>query len=73
MDTTQAVATYDAIIIGAGISGLHQLHRLREMGMKARGMKPAAILAAPGTGIAILVRALIRKAGLTAIPSPKNY
>ena len=36
MDTTQAVATYDAIIIGAGISGLHQLHRLREMGMKAR-------------------------------------
>jgi hypothetical protein len=46
MDTTAAVAdgqataaetaTYDAIIIGAGISGIHQLYRLRELGMKVR-------------------------------------
>jgi cation diffusion facilitator CzcD-associated flavoprotein CzcO len=28
--------TYDAIIIGAGLSGIHQLYRLRELGMKAR-------------------------------------
>jgi cation diffusion facilitator CzcD-associated flavoprotein CzcO len=28
--------SYDAIIIGAGISGLYQLHRLRELGMKVR-------------------------------------
>jgi cation diffusion facilitator CzcD-associated flavoprotein CzcO len=27
--------TYDAIIIGAGVSGLYQLHRLRELGMSA--------------------------------------
>ena len=27
---------HDAIIIGAGISGLYQLHRLRELGMRAR-------------------------------------
>jgi cation diffusion facilitator CzcD-associated flavoprotein CzcO len=27
---------YDAIIIGAGMSGLYQLYRLRELGMKAR-------------------------------------
>jgi cation diffusion facilitator CzcD-associated flavoprotein CzcO len=27
---------YDAIIIGAGISGLYQLHRLRELGLKVR-------------------------------------
>ena len=27
---------YDAIIIGAGISGLYQLHRLRKLGMKVR-------------------------------------
>ena len=26
---------YDAIVIGAGISGLYQLYRLREIGMKA--------------------------------------
>jgi len=28
--------TYDAIIIGAGISGLYQLYRLRELGLKVR-------------------------------------
>ncbi|HET7158642.1 MAG TPA: NAD(P)-binding protein, partial [Burkholderiales bacterium] len=28
--------TYDAIIIGAGISGIYQLYRLRELGMKVR-------------------------------------
>src|SRR3989449_7423376 len=27
---------YDAIIIGAGISGLYQLYRLRELGMRVR-------------------------------------
>jgi cation diffusion facilitator CzcD-associated flavoprotein CzcO len=33
---TAAATTYDAIIIGAGISGIHQLYRLRELGMKVR-------------------------------------
>ncbi len=37
---TQAGATppldYDAIIIGAGISGLYQLLRLRDLGMRVR-------------------------------------
>src|ERR1700693_1995599 len=27
---------YDAIIIGAGMSGLYQLHRLRELGLRVR-------------------------------------
>src|SRR4026209_1371888 len=27
---------YDAIIVGAGISGLYQLYRLRELGMRVR-------------------------------------
>ena len=31
-----AQATYDAIIIGAGLSGMHQLHRLRQLGMTVR-------------------------------------
>ena len=30
------VAVYDAIVIGAGISGLYMLYRLRELGMTAR-------------------------------------
>src|SRR5712691_11504832 len=45
MNATPAVAdrqdraaetTYDAIIVGAGISGIHQLYRLRELGMRVR-------------------------------------
>src|SRR5580692_9749587 len=34
--TTQPDAPYDAVIIGAGISGLYQLYRLRELGMRVR-------------------------------------
>src|SRR5215472_10074249 len=30
------LAAYDAIVIGAGISGLYMLYRLRELGMTAR-------------------------------------
>jgi len=33
---TRAATEYDAIIIGAGISGLYQLYRLRELGMRVR-------------------------------------
>src|SRR4029079_17277261 len=45
MDGSPAVANgtstdtgldFDAIVIGAGVSGLYQLYRLRELGMKAR-------------------------------------
>ena len=39
MSTTAATtlaSTYDAIIIGAGISGMYQLFRLRELGLRAR-------------------------------------
>src|SRR5688572_23830028 len=35
-EDTAATTTYDAVIIGAGISGIHQLYRLRELGMKVR-------------------------------------
>ena len=35
-DQRDSVATYDAIIIGAGISGMFMLHRLREMGMTTK-------------------------------------
>jgi cation diffusion facilitator CzcD-associated flavoprotein CzcO len=31
-----ATLDYDAIVIGAGISGMYQLHRLREQGMRVR-------------------------------------
>ena len=28
--------TYDAVIVGAGFSGLYMLHRLRQLGVSAR-------------------------------------
>ncbi len=31
-----ATSSYDAIVIGAGISGMYQLHRLRGLGLSAR-------------------------------------
>jgi cation diffusion facilitator CzcD-associated flavoprotein CzcO len=30
------IAHYDAIIVGAGISGMYLLHRLRQLGMTTR-------------------------------------
>src|SRR6202047_4146093 len=43
-DTTPA-ADFDAIIIGAGMSGMYQLYRLREIGMRVRVFE-----AGPGVG-----------------------
>jgi cation diffusion facilitator CzcD-associated flavoprotein CzcO len=37
-------ATYDAIIIGAGFSGIYQLYRLRQLGMKVRLFEDGADL-----------------------------
>ena len=38
------IPDYDAIVIGAGISGLYQLYRLRELGMRVRVLEA-------GTGV----------------------
>ena len=35
-DKPDTVAEFDAIIIGAGISGMYQLYRLRELGLQVR-------------------------------------
>jgi cation diffusion facilitator CzcD-associated flavoprotein CzcO len=34
--TTGPIGQFDAIVIGAGVSGLYQLHRLRQMGLSVR-------------------------------------
>jgi cation diffusion facilitator CzcD-associated flavoprotein CzcO len=36
MNASHETPEYDAIIVGAGISGLYQLYRLRELGMRVR-------------------------------------
>jgi monoamine oxidase len=43
-ESPNIVLDYDAIIIGAGMSGLYQLYRLRELGMRVR-------LLEAGTGV----------------------
>ncbi|MFY0611865.1 MAG: NAD(P)/FAD-dependent oxidoreductase [Hyphomicrobiaceae bacterium] len=40
----QSALDFDAIVIGAGMSGMYQLHRLRELGMKVRVLEA-------GTGV----------------------
>lgn len=32
----------DALVIGAGVAGLYQLHQLREMGMDVHGVEAAS-------------------------------
>src|SRR5437660_1238379 len=39
--STETVTDFDAIVIGAGVSGLYQLYRLRELGMKVRVFEAA--------------------------------
>ena len=41
---TDATAEYDAIIIGAGVSGIYQLYRLRELGLDVRVLEAGADL-----------------------------
>ena len=38
---TTSVEEYDAIVIGAGVSGLYQLHKLRELGLTVRVFEDA--------------------------------
>src|ERR1700676_2854037 len=35
-DDRAATRTYDAIVIGAGIAGIYQLYRLRQLGLRVR-------------------------------------
>ena len=34
--STETTMDFDAVVIGAGVSGLYQLYRLRELGLRAR-------------------------------------
>jgi cation diffusion facilitator CzcD-associated flavoprotein CzcO len=38
---TEAAARYDALVIGAGFSGLYTLHRLRQLGLRTRVLEMA--------------------------------
>src|SRR6201997_1185402 len=38
---TEADASFDVLVIGAGFSGLYTLHRLRQLGMRTRALETA--------------------------------
>jgi len=40
--TPSTPQTFDAVVIGAGVAGLYQLHRLRELGMTVRAYETAS-------------------------------
>ena len=71
--STEPRLDFDAIIIGAGVSGLYQLYRLRELGLKVRVFEA-------GTGVGGTwywnrypgARFDSARAGPTATPFPRN-
>ena len=68
--TEERVTDFDAVIVGAGFSGLYALHKLRnEMGLSARVYEAGA---ARGIGTAIRARAAIRPVGSTATRSMRS-
>ena len=49
---TGAKTDFDAVIIGAGFSGMYMLHSLRDkLDLSAPSSRPATASGAPGTGI----------------------
>ncbi len=67
-----ATASYDAIIIGAGISGMYQLHRLRGLGLRARVFEAGAGVGGTWYWNRYPGRGSIPRAGPTATPSPRR-
>ena len=69
---TETGLDFDAIVIGAGVAGLYQLYKLRELGLRVRVFEAGGGSAVPGIGTAIRAPASIPKARPTAIRSPRN-
>ncbi len=42
MNMSKNVDSYDAVVIGAGVAGLYQLHKLRALGMSVRVIEAAS-------------------------------
>src|SRR5438132_63910 len=68
-DMREDVEQCDAIIIGAGVTGLYQLYYLRQRGLSVRVYEEGGAWAAPGIGIATRARASTLRVTPTAMPS----
>jgi len=66
------VERFDAIIIGAGVSGLFELYRFREMGLTVRVYEEGGGVGGTCVGTAIRAHDSIRRATRTDIPSRKS-
>ena len=51
-DMSEEVEQFDVIIIGAGVTGLYQLYRLRQLGLRYGSLRMVVEWAVPGIGIA---------------------
>ena len=69
---SQTGTEFDAIVIGAGVAGLYQLYKLRELGLRVRVFEAGSGIGGPGTGTVIPARVSTRRAGPTAILSRTN-
>ena len=64
---------FDAVVIGAGVAGLYQLHLLRKLGFSVKALKKEPTSEALGIGIDILDADSTQKATPTTIPFLMNY
>lgn len=62
----------DAVVVGAGFSGLYMLHRLRELGLSTRVYEAADGVGGTGYGTAILGHVVTRKVITITIHSLKR-
>ena len=72
MVISSADLDFDVIVIGAGISGMYQLYRLRKLGLRVRVLERGTGVGERGIGIGIRARDSIRKVTLTDIPFRRN-
>ena len=64
---------YDVVVVGAGVTGLYQLHCLRKLGFRVRVLEAGSDVGVHGIGTGILGVALIRKVTPTRIHFLKSY
>ena len=71
-DMGEDIEQFDVIIIGAGVTGLYALYRLRVRGLSVRAFEEGGGVGAPGIGTATLGRASTPRVIPTGIRSRRN-
>ena len=69
---TETGLDFDAIVIGAGVAGLYQLYKLRELGLRVRVFEAGSGVGGTWYWNRIRARASTPRAGLTATRSRRS-